>query len=143
ETEKAVEHRGRLAVVLLERGTEDAGEVADFLGDEEVVLHEALDVAEAGMRGIAEADGHAALEVEGKPLFAAAGHEVQVAAYRPQEILGFQEAGELGTREDAGLDQIFGRAGAIEIFGDPEERLQIAEPAFAVLDVRLDLVARG
>ena len=56
ETEEAVEHRGRLAVVLLERGAEDAGEVADLLGDEEVVLHEALDVAQAGMRGVAEAD---------------------------------------------------------------------------------------
>ena len=106
EAEEAVEHRRRLAVMLLERRAEDAGQVADLLGDEEVVLHEALDVAQAGMRGVAEAHRHLALDVEGQPLLGAAGQEMQVAAHRPEEILGLLETGELGAREDAGLDQV-------------------------------------
>ena len=91
QAEEAVQHRRRLAVMLLERGAEDAGQVADVLGDQEVVLHEALDVLEAGMGGVAEAAGHLALEVEGQPLLLAAGEEMQVAAHRPEEILGLAE----------------------------------------------------
>ena len=87
DPEEAVERRRRLAVMLLERRAEDVGEVADFLGDQEVVLHEALDVLEAGMGGVAEPHRHAALDVEGEPLLGAAGHEVEVAAHRPQEIV--------------------------------------------------------
>ena len=143
DAEEAVERRRRLGVMLLERGAEDVGEVADFLGDQEVVLHEALDVLEAGMGGVAEPHRHAALDVEGEPLLGAAGHEVEVAAHRPQEILGLVEAVELGAREDAGLDQFVARAHPVEILGDPEQRVEIAEAALAVLDVGLDQIARG
>ena len=94
---QAVEHRRRLAVVLLERGAEDAGQVADVLGDQEVVLHEALDVLQAGMRRVAEPLGHLALDVEGQPLLGAAGHEVQMAAHRPEEILGLAEEAQLAA----------------------------------------------
>ena len=44
----AAEHRRRLGLALLEAGAEDGGEVADVLGGEEIVLHEALDVLEPG-----------------------------------------------------------------------------------------------
>jgi hypothetical protein len=57
-----------LACGLLQRGAEDAGEVADVLGDQEVVLHEALDVRQPGMLGVAEPLGDLALHVEGQPL---------------------------------------------------------------------------
>src|SRR5580693_1535456 len=40
----AAEHRRGLGLALLEAGAEDGGEVADMLGGEEIVLHEALDV---------------------------------------------------------------------------------------------------
>src|SRR5436305_834492 len=32
---------------------------------------------------------------------------------------------------------------AVDVFGDPEERVQVAQPALAVLDVVLDEVARA
>ena len=89
--DEAVEHRRRLGLTLLERRAEDGGEVADLLGDQEVVLHEALDVFQAGMRGVAEPHRDLALDVEGQPLLGAAGHEMHVAAHRPQEILGLPE----------------------------------------------------
>ena len=44
----AVEHRHGLRLPALQRGAQDRGEVADVLGDQEVVLHEALDVAQPG-----------------------------------------------------------------------------------------------
>ena len=100
----------RLGVVDLERGAEDAGQVADVLGDEEVALHEALDAEHAGCVGVAEARGQLGLEVEGQPLLGAAGEEVQVAAHGPEEILGALEAPELGAREDACLDQLVARS---------------------------------
>ena len=48
------------------RGEEDAGEVADVLGVEEVVLHEALDRALALGRPVAEGRGDLDLGVEGR-----------------------------------------------------------------------------
>src|SRR5262249_9477555 len=76
----------------LELGAEDAREVADFLGDQEVVLHEALDAARAGMVGVAHAPPDLALAVEGEAVLGALGEVVQVAAHRPQEGLRALEA---------------------------------------------------
>ena len=44
--------------------------------------------------------------------------------------------------EDAVLDQLLALAHAIEIFADPEQRVQVAQAALAVLDVGLDQIAR-
>src|SRR5690606_26463064 len=96
EAEQPVEGRHRLAVVLLERGAEDAGEIADLLRHQEVVLHEALDVLQPRMGRIAQPGRHLALDVEGKALLGPAGEEVHVAAYGPEEILRLPEALELG-----------------------------------------------
>ena len=52
------------------RGTEDPGQIADVLCDQEVVLHETLDVFQAGVLHIAEAfEQVLALDVKGQPLF--------------------------------------------------------------------------
>ena len=91
--EDAVEAGHVLGLLLLERGAEDAGQVADILGDQEVVLHEALDRRQAGMAGIAEPLGDLALDVEMQPLLGLAGEEMHVAAHRPQEILGLAGTG--------------------------------------------------
>ncbi len=139
--EDAVEARHMLGLLLLERGAEDAGQVADILGDEEVVLHEALDRRQAGMGGVAEPLGDLALDVEMQPLLGLAGEEMHVAAHRPQEILGLEEFAVLGLGEDALVDQFLAGAHAVEILGDPEQRLQVAQAALAVLDVGLDQIA--
>ena len=44
--------------------------------------------------------------------------------------------------EHAALDQLLDVAHAIDVFGDPEQRVQVAQAALAVLDVRLDQIAR-
>ena len=138
----AAQHRHRLGLLVFQLGAQDRGEIADFLGDQEVVLHEALDVLHAGMRGIAEPDRDLALHVERQALFGAAGEEMQVAADRPQEIGAAAEGAILLRVEHAAIEQFVGIADAVDIFRDPEQRVQVAKAAFAVLDVGLDQVAR-
>src|SRR6185437_11059517 len=132
-----------LALLLgLEERAEDARQVADILGDEEVVLHEALDAARPGMVGIAHAAADLALDVEGEALLGAAREVVEVAAHGPQEVLRPREARRLVGREDAELDELADLVDAVDVLGDPEEALEVAEPALALLDVGLDMVAR-
>src|SRR5204862_6266143 len=125
----AAEHRSGLGLALLEAGAEDGGEVADMLGGEEIVLHEALDVPEPGMLGVAEPHRDLALDVERKPLLGAAGQEVHVAADRPQEILAAPKQLELVFVEDAALDQLLDVMDAIDVLGNPEQRVQITQAA--------------
>ena len=93
-------------MLRLERGAEDAGEVADALGDQEVVLHEPLDAARAGVVGVAHARRELRLQVEGQPLLRPAGEVVEMAAHRPEEGLGLVEARGLGRGQHAALDQL-------------------------------------
>jgi hypothetical protein len=136
------QHRHRLGLAVLELGADNCGEVADVLGDQKVVLHEPLDVAQAGMLGVAEPHRALALYVEGEPFLRASGEEVHVAAHRPEEVAATAEPAVFARVVDAELDQLLALAHAIDVLGDPIERVQIAQPALAVLDVGLDQVAR-
>ena len=122
-----VEHRRGLCLALLQRGREDRREVAHILRHQEVVLHEALDVAHAGMRRVAEPHRNLALDVEGQPLLRASHDEMHVAAHRPEEILSVAEHLVFRLIEDAALDQLFGAVHAIDVLRDPEQRVQIAQ----------------
>ena len=106
------------------------------------MLHEAFDILHAGMRGVAEPDRDLALHVERQPLFGAAGEEMDVAADRPQEIGAAAEGAVFLRVEHAALQQLVGLAHAVDVFRDPEQRVQVAQAALAVLDVGLDQIAR-
>ena len=138
----AAQHRRRLGLLVLQLGAQDRGEIADVLGDQEIVLHEAFDILHAGMAGIAEPDRDLALHVERQPLFGAAGEEMQVAAHRPQEIGAAAEGAVFLRVEHAALQQFVGLAHAVDVFRDPEQRVQVAQAALAVLHVGLDQIAR-
>ena len=69
----------------LDRRAEDARQIADALGDEEIMLHQPFDAAGAGMVGIADAPRQLRLQIEGQPLLCPAGQEMQMAAQRPQK----------------------------------------------------------
>ena len=140
--DQARQGRRVLDFLLLQRGAEDPRQVAHILCDQEIVLHEALDVLEPGMGLVAEPLGEVALDVEGQPFLGLAGQEMQVAPHRPQKVLALDEEGMVPAREDAHLDQFVAPADPVDIFGDPEQRLQIPQAALAVLDVRLDHEAR-
>jgi hypothetical protein len=67
---------------------------------------------------------------------------MQIAAHRPQEIGAAAEGAVFLGVEHAAFDQLIGLADAIDIFRDPEQRVQVAQAALAVLDVGLDQIAR-
>src|SRR5580692_13212121 len=113
-----------------------------MLGGEEVVLHEALDVAQAGMFGVAKSDRDFALDVERQTLLGSAGEEVHVAANRPEKIFATPEHVVFVAVENAAIDQFLGLANPIDILGNPEQRMQIAQSTFAVFDIGLDQIAR-
>ncbi len=138
----AAQDRRGLGLFLFQLGAQDRGQIADVLGDQEVVLHEAFDILQTGMRGVAEPDRDLALHVERQPLFGAPRDEMQIAAHRPQEIGAAAEGAVLLRVEHAALDQFAGLAHAVDVFGDPEQRVQVAQAALAVLDVGLDQIAR-
>src|SRR5579871_4254193 len=104
-SESGTRRRG-LGLLVFQLGAEDGGEVADFLGDQEVVLHEALDVLHARMRGIAEANRELALQVEGEPLLGPPCDKVQIAAHRPEEIGAAPERAVFLRVEHAALQQL-------------------------------------
>ena len=95
-----------------------------------------------GRGRVAEALGDLALQVERQPLLGAAGEEVQVAAHRPEEVVALAEQPVVLGREHALADQLGLGAHAVEVFGDPEQRVEVAQAALALLDVRLDEVSR-
>ena len=139
----ALERKARLAAVLgFELRAEDAGQIADILRDQEIVLHEALDAARASVVGIAHQPPDLALAIKGQPVLGATGEEVQMAPHRPQEILRPREALRLLGREHLQTDELVDVVDAVDVFRDPEQGMEIAQAALALLDVGLDEVAR-
>ncbi len=139
----AVEHRRALGVARLQLRADDGGEVAHVLGDAEIGLHEALDAREAAPGLVAEALGDPRLQAEGQALLRPLGREVHVAADPPQELLAALEQRVFLRREQPGTDEFDLVAHPVGVLGDPEQRVQVAQAALAVLDVGLDEVARG
>src|SRR5579872_4862821 len=125
----------------LEEGAEDAGEVPHILGHQEVMLHEALDAAGAGVIGIAHLAAHFALAVEGQAILGAFAQEMEMAAHGPEEVLRARETRSFFRREDFALDETRHIIDAIDIFGDPEEGMEIPERALALLDIGLHQIA--
>ena len=140
---EAEQARARLALVLgLERGTENAGQVADIFGNQEIVLHEAFDTARPGMVGVAHAGSDFGLDVQGEAVLRPAGQVMEGAAQRPQEVLRFGELGELVPGQHAALDQLAHVVDPVEILGDPEQGVEVPQAPLAVLYVGLDHIAR-
>ena len=130
--------RGELVVELRQ---EHAGQVADAFGVEEEILHEPLDRRLARAVGKAHPRRHLALQVEGEPVFGAPGNVVQMAAHRPEEIGRATKPAIFGHGQQAGIDQLGGRAHLVDILADPVERVQVAQAPLAVLDIGFDDIA--
>ena len=60
----AAQYRRRFGLQFLQTRAEEGGEIADMLGGEEVMLHEALDILQSGMLGVTEPHRDIALDVE-------------------------------------------------------------------------------
>ena len=146
---RAVKHRqsgqreARPAAMLgLQRRTENAREIADLLGDQIIVLHETLDRRGACAAPVSQHFADPLLHVEGQTFLAAPGEIVQMAADRQQEVVGPVEPRRLGLAEYAVLNQVGHVVDPVQELRDPEQGVQIAQPALAFLDVGLQHIAR-
>jgi hypothetical protein len=79
------------------------------------------------MLGVAEPHRDIALDVERQALLGAAGEEMHVAADRPQKVFAAAEHLYSSRSNTPRFDQFLGLAHAINIFGDPEQRVQVAQ----------------
>ena len=59
----------------------------------------------------------------------------------PKKLFCIGEPAGFVLRKDAILDQIRRAVGVVDVLADPKERVQIAECAFAFLDIRFEHVA--
>ena len=82
---------GLALIGAFQRCAQNPGQVAHILGDQIIMLHEALDPAHPRPVGIAHQPADFGLDVEGQTILGPAGDIVQVAAHRPQEVLGLGE----------------------------------------------------
>ena len=141
-SDEAAERRRRLGLPLLERRAHDRGQIADILGDEEIVLHEPLDVDQPRAGRIAQLPGDRPLNVEAQPLLRPAGEKVEPAAHAPEEFLASAKQRELARREQSGRHKLARVVNAVSVFGDPEQRVEVAQAPLALLDIGLDEIAR-
>src|SRR5260221_1701913 len=127
-------------VARLDRRTKSARQAADRFGGQEVVLHQPLDTAGAGMVAIAKQLGDFRLNVEIELLLGATAEVMQLAAQGPIEALGLVETLGINFAEQMLRRHLHGAAEAIEKTAEPAQGLQVAQSTFAVLDIGLQRI---
>ena len=105
------------------------------------MLGEALDAAASRPVLVAQAGGDLALQFERQAVVGAASQVVDVAAHGREEALGPRKVARYFLGQHALGHQLAGLVDAIEILGDPEQQMHVAQPALAFLDVGFDDVA--
>src|ERR1700730_11115872 len=68
---------------------------------------------------------------------------MEMAPDSPEKLLATAEQFIFGTRKYAGANKIGRVAQPIHVFGDPKQRIEVPEAAFAILDIWLDEIARA
>ncbi len=135
--EQALQQRLGFDMHRLQFGQENPRQIAHKGGMAEIILHEQLDRAPPGHIDIAHARGHLDLQIKRQQLIGTFGGQMQMTAHRPQEIMRRRKGVIFLFGKQARLHQFGHIVDPVEILGDPEQRLQIAKPAFAFLDVGL------
>src|SRR5689334_1773457 len=104
------------------------------------MLHKTLDAAAPGMIRVPHPSADLGLQFEGQALFGAAGEVVQVTSNRPEEFLGAINMLRFFFGQHPQIDELVDLVGAINVFGYPEQCVEVPKTAFTLLDVGLELV---
>jgi hypothetical protein len=108
-------------VAFFQRGAQHGRQVADFLGDEEVMFHETFDAGQTAATRIAQPLCDRALHVEAQDFLGTAGQKMHVAAHEPEKFFTPQKTPVLARREQSCIDKLGRLAHPVDIFGDPEQ----------------------
>ena len=127
----------------LDRRLQHAGKAHHIARRQKQVLHEALGTVLHSVPGIAHPGCDDRLQVEGQPLLGTAGDVVEVKAHCPKEVPGPLDGAGLALHQQPaagalGTDQLGHFLGIEGVPGEPVQRLQVAQPAAALLDVGFD-----
>ncbi len=137
-------HRRGLAAAdaLLDVEQQDLVELHDRLGGPVVAPHQQLGGALRRRRGQAQAVGHRRLQVEDQAVLAPPGDQVQVRADQPQLRLVALQLPDLERREQAVRGHLAPAPAQAGRARDPDQHLQVAQAAGALLAVGLEGVRR-
>lgn len=119
---------------------DQVAELGDAHDHPVVLLHEAFN---AGLRVFAleaQQGGDGALMVEQQAVFGASGQHVQGVAHLPQELLGRGQQGVFALHQKTFAGQGPQVQGAVLATGDPQNGLDIPQPAGRALDVGFQVV---
>ncbi|MNS88206.1 hypothetical protein D3C72_1221720 [compost metagenome] len=130
-----------LLLARLQLGRDGAGQGADLARHLEIAAHEALDRQFVAAPAPAHAPGDLGLVVEGQLLFRPPRRQMQVDAHAPQKADGLAEAAQLARAQQALQRRLPAFAVGRQGPGDPEQGVQVAKPALAVLDIGFDAIA--
>src|SRR3546814_2083965 len=119
----------------------NAGNIADHLRVQEIILHEPLDRRFTLPLGKAHPCRDLLLQIEGQPVLGPSGDAMQMAADGPEKILRPLKLPQFAWREESNVDKFRHRTTAMHIFADPEHGLQIATPPRPFLPMELDDIA--
>jgi len=115
------------------------GRARDLLQRNVRVAHQLLDAELAvPVVGVAERRGEAALVVEREPIVPPAGRVMQLVAEAPEQVAGRARGRHLTVRQQASLPCLAETGHLVAHARDPECRLQVAQAALALLEVRLE-----
>src|SRR3546814_3478717 len=105
----------------------DAGNIADHLRVQEIILHEPLDRRFALPLGKAHPCRDLLLQIEGQPVLGPSGDAMQMAADGPEKILRPLKLPQFAWREEANVDKFRHRTNAMHIFADPRSEEHTSE----------------
>ena len=127
---------------LLEQLQQHLVEPGEFHHHPVVLLHELLDAEAPGLVVVVvELLGEGALVVEQQAVLASPGEHVQREAYLPQERLTVDQGRVLLLGQEVVVDQVVERGRGEVALRHPADHLDVTQPARALLDVRLEVVA--
>ena len=80
------------------------------------------------------------LHIKRQALFSPPRNEMHHAAHPPEKILASSKQRQFSGRKHPFCNQFRGILNAVNIFGDPKERVEIAQSTFAFFDIGLDKI---